>query len=237
MNVASKKRWCLVGTLFYIYYVIRNYIPFSYENVFAGVDYNGQTLFYASTLYLFGIIIFYGFGNTEKYIEGYGILELIRSVKRGLVIRKIIIDQIKNIFQIITFIIVIFLLFAFLAGKKGELVPAEKLISDIGLFYIVAFSIVLWQSIFEIVFDSRIGILLTMSIIGIHIYAGDFIAAHDGNTYLNLVFYSNLALTARTDRLSISKSWMFVVVVSICVIQMILMNLVFRKKDIFSSSE
>lgn len=235
MNYIDRKKiCCLAGALFYAYYVIKNYIPFSYRNVFAGVDYNGRVLFYAAAMYLFGIVILYSFGNTENYIKGYGILELTRSTKRRRTIRKIIISQIKNMLQIVVSVMAIFILFAFLIGKKETQLNVVEFIFEIGMFYIVSLSLTLWQSIFEIIFDSRIAILVVMSIIGIHIYAGDFIALHNGSKYLNLVFYCNLALAIRTESLGISKILMMAVMVIICIIQTILLNLVFMRKDIFS---
>ena len=235
MNYIDRKKiCCLIGTLFYVYYIIKNYIPFSYKNVFAGVDYNGHILFYAAAMYLLGIVILYSFGNTENYIKGYGILELIRSTNRKESVRKIIISQIKNTFQIVCAIMVIFIFVSLLTGKRETNININELIFEMAMFYIVSLSLTLWQSFFEIIFDSRMAILVVMGIIGVHIYAGDFISLHNGSKYLNLIFYCNLALATRTESLIISKGLMMVVMGIICIIQAKLINLVFMRKDIFS---
>lgn len=235
MNYIDRKKiCCIAGALFYVFYIIKNYMPFRYNNVFAGVDYNGHILFYAAAMYLFGIVILYSFGNTENYINGYGILELTRNTKRRSSIRKIIISQIKNMFQIVVSVMAMFIICALIIGKRETQLNIVEFIFEIGMFYIVSLSLTLWQSIFEVIFDSRIAILVVMGIIGIHIYAGDFIASYNGSKYLNLVFYCNLALATRTESLAISKELMIAVMVIICIIQAILLNLVFMRKDIFS---
>jgi hypothetical protein len=102
------------------------------------------------------------------------------------------------------------------------------------LFFLVAFSLVLWQSLFEILFDSRIAILLTMSIICFHICIGDMYMLVDKNKYVNMFFYSNLGLGLRNEELHIDNIIMLIFLISICIGQIILIEKVFKKKDIFS---
>lgn len=236
MNYLKKKKLlCLMSILFYSYYVMKNYLPFEYCNVFFGVSYNGYILFYAATLYLFGIVILYSFGDTQAYINGYGILHLLRSTKRSEIIKRIIKSQIVNLLQIIISISIFFILFALFCGKKFSTFHFSTFILYAFVFFLVSFSLVLWQSLFEIVFDSRIAILIVMSIIGVHLYVGDFLALHKGNPYLYLFVYSNLALVGRSQNLTLSKGVIIITVGIICIIQIVLLNEVFKKKDILSS--
>lgn len=236
MNYLDKKKiLCLIGTLFYVYYVLKNYLPFDYYNVFFGVRYNGYILFYAATLYLFGIVILYGFGNTQSYVNGYGILHLLRSKKRSDIIKRVVQNQMINLAQIIISMSILFIAAALFHGEKTSSFSIKEFAIYAFLFYLVSLSLVLWQALFEIMFDSRIAILIVMSIIGLHLYIGDFLYLHKGNSYLYLLVYSNLALVARSQSLTLSKGMISIIVGIICIIQVVLMNIAFKKKDILNS--
>lgn len=229
-----KKLWCIPAELFYAYVAVSRYKPFRYGSLFSGAGYGGYVLFYAVTLFLFGIVLFSGFGDTEKYMNGYGILEITRSRRRITVIRKIIWGQMTSMFFAEVRVTLFFLVIAQIFGEQEEAFLIGGWLTNIVLFGVVGFSLLLWQSFFEILWDSRIALLGTFSIICIHLCAGDIVYLNKGNELWNLLFYSNLALSARTEILSIEKIWMFLVILGVCVVQIFLLNLVYKKKDIFS---
>ena len=88
--LCEKKFWCVIGIFFYVSYVFRINEEYCYENVFAGVKFNGDVIFYAGILLLFGLVLFYLFMDTEKYINGYGVLYVTRHRKRSRVAVNII---------------------------------------------------------------------------------------------------------------------------------------------------
>ena len=204
---------CLLCSFFYVYYVIRNYNPFSYSNIFCGVKFNGHVFFYAATIYLFGIVVFCSFGNTQKYINGYGILELVRNKKRETVIGKIVKVQMLNLLKITVSILAMYIVVSYFFLGKRERFDIIGFTIDILLFYLVSLSIVLWQAFFEILFDSRIGVLITMSIICVHICVGDVIMLLKKSQYLLYFFYTNFALVARREELYIDKVVMFFIII------------------------
>lgn len=79
---------CFCAMIFYIYNVFTKNNSFNFRSLLNGVPYNGYIIFYAMVIFLFGIIIFTSFGDVEKYITGYGILEIIRAKKRSTVVKN-----------------------------------------------------------------------------------------------------------------------------------------------------
>lgn len=233
MNYIDKKKICCVAaTAFYVYFVFSSYMPFLCTSVFAGVDYNGYVLFYATTLYLFGITVFWGFGETEKYIGSYGIIEIIRCKKRSYVARKIIINQVKNEGIMLGSHLCILGLLIIVTGKEN--IEDDYMFASIMLFGIVSLSVMLWQAIFELVWDSRIAIIITLTLFIVHIYVGDMMNTYGGNKYWNLLFYSNFGMAIRSQQIDISEYIMFLWVALICVLQIFLLCIALKKKDIFS---
>lgn len=232
MYIDRKKICCIGATIFYVCFVISSYIPFLCTSIFAGVDYNGYVLFYATALFLFGITVFWGFGETEKYIGSYGIIEIIRYRKRSCVARKIIFNQFKNTVLMLGTHLSVLGIAIVLTGMDN--VSDDYMLTSIMLFGIVSFSVMMWQAIFELIWDSRIGIILTLTLFVAHIYAGDMMNMYGGNKYWNLLFYSNFGIAIRSQQIDISEYIMFIWVAFICVLQMFLLCMALKKKDIFS---
>lgn len=231
-HIDKRKICCIAATAFYVYFVCSSYIPFLCTSIFAGVDYNGYVLFYATTLYLFGITVFWGFGETEKYVGNYGIIEIVRCKKRSYVATKIIINQVKNVGIMLGGHLSVLGLLVIVTGKEN--IEDNYMLTSVLLFGIVSLSVLLWQAVFELIWDSRVAIIITLTIVITHIYGGDMLDRYDGNKYLNFLCYSNFGLAVRSQQIDISKYVMFISVAILCVVQMFLLYIALKKKDIFS---
>ena len=235
--ISNKILISLACSLFFVYYVLSNFKPFLYINIIAGVNFNGYVLYYAASLFLLGIVVLNSFGNTEKYIKGYGILELIRNKKRDSIIKKVVVTEMLNVFVITCFIIIPYIIAAYCFFNKREEINTSDYMMKVLLFYLVSLSLVLWQALFEIIFDSRGAIFITLSLICIHISAGDVVMLYKKSHKLFYLFYTNFAFAKRNEEIHIRDIHMLLAVLIICIIQIILMKMAFLKKDIFSVKE
>ena len=121
-----------MGMFLYVSYVFRINVVFKYENIFAGVKFVGDPIFYAGILFLFGLVLFYMFMDTEKYVNGYGILHVTRNRKRYMIVGKIVFNHIKGLVQIIFSLIVIY----FLEAKVLHMKETESDIRQF-IYYII----------------------------------------------------------------------------------------------------
>lgn len=231
-RIDGKKIICILGTLFYVYYILVRNPSFDYDGWMAGVHYNGNPIAYAITFYLFALFIFSGFGKTERYINGYGVLEVIRNRKRKKVIDYVLFRQAICYIEVLGIMCFLYFCGAGLLNKKAVF-EIKEFICSILLFSIVNFSLLLWQSFFEIMFDSRIAILFVMSFICLHLALGDIFARYGVNPYWNLLCYSNLALVVRRKSLGLYNGVILLTVGLLCVGQIFAVNYAYGRKDIF----
>lgn len=234
IDMTGRKICCFAAMMFYVFYVLTCYKPFEYRNLFAGVEYNGYILFYAATLFLFGIVVFYGFGDVEKYVTGYGILELTRTKKRSSVIKKTVISEVIKSVEISIVIMTIYTIGLIIIEKNPLKSDIPVIMTDMGIFALVSFSIMLWQALFEIIWDSRSAIIISLGIVMIHLFAGDMIFINEGNKYLNLLFNANSAIVFRREMLGIDIWIVIFALITSCIVQIILICFVFYKKDIYT---
>lgn len=230
--LCEKKFWCIIGIFFYISYVFRINEEYRYENVFAGVKFNGDVIFYAGILLLFGLVLFYLFMDTEKYINGYGILYVTRNRKRSRVAINIILNQIKGISQMIFFVLLIYFLCAGIFGMKAVKTDMAQFIYYVVVFYMVCLNLSLWEALFEIIFDARIAIVIEMVILMLHIFAGEMIYIYGRSRYFYLLCYTNIAMTDRIKIINLPKTVVITVLALYAVAKIFLIVAVYSKKDI-----
>lgn len=204
-----------------------------YLTPFFGATYYGDVKFYANSVFLFSIFLLYGFGETRRYISGYGILQMMRSLERKIVARNILINQFAKVVILTSVLYVSFLIECFMMGCKISNVNIGELFVKIILFIFVMYSIMLWQSLFEVIWDERIAIGAVLCFVIIQIVAGNMVYINRMNENLNLLLYVNLYATLRTDCMRISVGAMMRVLACICVLQSWLLHKAISKKDIF----
>lgn len=234
--LCEKKFWCVIGIFFYVSYVFRINEKYCYENVFAGVKFNGDVIFYAGILLLFGLVLFYLFMDTEKYINGYGVLYVTRNRKRSRVAINIILNQIKGISQMIFFVLAIYFLWTLLLKQEAVKQDITQFIYYIVVFYLVCLNLSLWESMFEIIFDARIAIVIEMMLLVIHIFAGEMIYAYEKSRYLYLLCYTNIAMTIRNEIINLPKTVVITVLVAYALTKAFLIVAVYSKKDIIQGN-
>lgn len=234
--LCEKKFWCVIGIFFYVSYVFRINEKYCYENVFAGVKFNGDVIFYAGILLLFGLVLFYLFMDTEKYINGYGVLYVTRNRKRSRVAINIILNQIKGISQMIFFVLAIYFLWTLLLKQEAVKQDITQFIYYIVVFYLVCLNLSLWEAMFEIIFDARIAIVIEMMLLVIHIFAGEMIYAYEKSRYLYLLCYTNIAMTIRNEIINLPKTVVITVLVAYALTKAFLIVAVYSKKDIIQGN-
>ena len=237
MNILSNKKfWCIMGMFLYVSYVFRINVVFKYENIFAGVKFVGDPIFYAGILFLFGLVLFYMFMDTEKYVNGYGILHVTRNIKRCMIVGKIFFNHIKGLVQIIFSLFVIYFLEAKVLHMKETESDIRQFIYYIMVFYMVCLNLALWEAIFEIIFDARIAIMIEMVILVFHIFLGDLIYTCGKSKYLYLLCYSNLAMTGRSNKIALSKIVVLGVLTIYILVKIFLLFMIYNKKDIIQGN-
>lgn len=227
----------LTACVMYVLMVITNYDITCLQDVFQGVEFDGRPVYYAITLMLFAIPLFYGFGETDKYVTGYGILEITRTGKKDIVIRNIIVKQLLRTVEVAAAEIIIYMAAVHIAlDGKGSMCNGSSLMA-VMLLVLVSFSLMMWQSIFEIIWDGRIAAVAVLAVVLVHMYVGDTINYYGYNKYLHIIGYGGFAITARSEKIGINPYIMIGIMIVICVVQIIILRSVFKKKDIFSTKQ
>lgn len=230
--VCEKKFWCVVGIFFYISYVFRINEEYRYENVFSGVRFNGNVIFYAGILLLFGLILFYVFTDTERYVNAYGVLYVIRNRKRSRVALSIILNQIKGIAQMIFFVLLIYFLYAGILKMKVVRTDIIQFVHYVIIFYLVCLNLSMLEALFEIVFDSKIAIVMEMMLLTLHIFAGEMIYAYQKSRYFYLLCYTNIAMVVRSRVINLPYVTIISALIVYILIKSFLIVIVYCKKDI-----
>lgn len=203
---------------------------------FWGASYYGDAKFYANSILLFGIYVLYSFGETKRYISGYGILLIVRTLNKKIVARHIFMKQLKNLLILTMVFYGSFLIETYMMGYKILNVKWEQMAVDILLFCMVMYSLLLWQSIIEIIADERIAIGMVLSFVILNFFVGNMVFTYKLAEELNLIFYVNLYATLRTDNMELDESVMVFVLLLICILQMILLRHLIKKKDLYQLS-
>ena len=121
-------------------------------------------------------------------------------------------------------LIVLYFIAIIMQDKIVKSSDVKLFVIDVCIFIIVSYSLMLWQALFEIIWDSRIAIIVNLAIPVFHLYIGDIIFTYNGNQYLNLLFYTNLSLSLRRELLDITTPIIFFVLFEICFVQIILIH-------------
>ena len=232
-KIEGKKLICIMMMIFDINFVITKYVPYSLYDVFAGVEYNGYILFYASTIMYFAVFFFWEFGNTEKYVKGYGVLELCRHMKRTKIVNKIILRITRNVLLLLLLGIFIFETQSYIINGKCLREYDIKLIKYILIVVMVIVSLEIWQSIFEIIAGSKIAILMILGIVTAHLGLGD-VMKNRGIKDINQIFsYSNLAVYKRYCFNTLNYKYLLVFMLVVILLQTIMLNVLFKRKNIY----
>lgn len=234
----KKKIICVAAGFIYAVYVTNLFkgleVPMSITSILSGVSFSGYEMYYVYALFLFAIIVFYGVSDTEGYITGYGILHVTRRRKRSIVIRNIVIKRIIN-----TIIVMGIIVFTYIITLKINEISYDNRIKKedivaVCIFMLITLSLMLWQSLFEIIWDGRIAVLLTIGLAFMHLWMGDMIKLYKINENWFMLFYTNMGLTLRAEEIELPVLYRFLSLAAMCTLQIVLVSIAFKKKDIFS---
>lgn len=234
----KKKIICIAAGFIYAVYIISLFNgreePMNITSILSGVNFSGYGMYYVYALFLIGIIVLYGISDTEGYIMGYGILHITRRRKRSMVVRNIIIKRIINTIIVMGIIMFTYIIALKIKGVSFDGRIKKEDIPAVCIFMLITLSLMLWQSLFEIIWDGRIALLLTVGLAFVHLWVGDMIKLYKMNENWFMVFYTNMGLTLRAEEIKLSVAYRIISLIVICALQMLLLNAVFKRKDIFS---
>lgn len=209
-------------------------LPINITSVMFGVDFSGYILFYAQTLFLFAIPVLYVLSDTEKYVTGYGILQMTRKQKRSIIVRNIILKRIMDTIMVTILIIGTFIITLKIKKVSYDSSIGKQELIKIGIFALIILNIVLWQSLFEIIWDGRIAVILVLGIVIIHLWMGDMIYDNEINSKWYMLFNVNYGVMLREEQISIELKYKLYGLIGTVFIQWGLIYTAFKRKDIFS---
>ena len=234
----KKKIVCIAAGFIYAVYIMNLFkgleVPMNITSILSGVSFSGYEMYYVYALFLFAIIVFYGVSDTEGYITGYGILHVTRRRKRSIVVRNIVIKCIINTIIVMGIIVLTYIITLKIKEVSYDSRIKKEDIVTICIFMIIMLSLMLWQSLFEIIWDGRIAVLLTIGLTFVHLWMGDMIKLYEINENWFMVFYTNMGLTLRAEEIELSAVHCILSLLAMCTLQIVLVNIAFKKKDIFS---
>lgn len=120
-----------------------------------------------------------------------------------------------------------------LNGKNIK-ISLPDMAKEIVLFMLVCISLLLWQSIFELIFDARFAIGMILLFVLFNLYLGDVIFIGELDEKWQLIAYVNLGMMARSSTLQINDIIAYLEVMMICVLQILGLRKALHKKDILS---
>lgn len=228
----SKKLPFVLVVFLYIVFLITRFQTgnSSLIDLYFGPTYYDPALSTANTLLFYSILIFYSFSVTEDYIKSYGIYIVTRTKKRNsllsILLRKLTIRVLEFtlcgqfFFGLINLII------------NNSILNFDNYLESTILFILVCINLSLLQLLMEILFDSKLSLMITLSYFLISIYASKIIYINKYNSFFNIVFYPNFSLVSRRPYIELLFFTKFTFLILFTVIHIFLIYKAFKKKDL-----
>lgn len=213
-----------------VYLAISNYEEIvSFSNVFLGIGYRIDFLRYAITLCIVGVLLFSGFGESRRFVLGYGICHLIRTKKRHEISLKVMKLQLIRVVKL-SFIMICTHTAVVLCFK--QLAFSFEDLGYILLFMLMAYSLLLWQSILELKLDERKSIIIVLCMFIAMIFLEGERMFYGMNERWVLLLYINMGLKGRMNQMTFGFPLAIGFILMIILLQGILMIRCMKKKDI-----
>ena len=196
---------------------------------FYGLNYANNIIFTMKTVFVTGIIVFSGYGQSSGYVKGYGVCQLIRTKKRVYVAKNVMFLQFMRAVEMSAVILIVHIIVS--------MITKEMKFSVMDIFYTVMFvlvmySILLWQSILELKIDERRSTIAVMCAFIVMLYLdGERAFYHISDKGL-LALYVNMGFKGRMQEASLEKPLAAAVVMLIIAVQCVTLSLIMKKKDI-----
>lgn len=196
---------------------------------FFGLSYGNSIIFTMKTVFLAGIIVFSGYGQSSSYVKGYGVCQLTRTKKRGYVAGNVMLRQLIRAVKMSAVILIVHIIVSLLTKKmKFSVVD----IFYTGMFVLVMYSILLWQSILELKIDERRSIIVVLCAFVFMLYLEEERAFYGISDKYMLALYVNMGFKGRMQEVSLEKPLAAAIVMLIIAIQCVILSVIMKKKDI-----
>lgn len=196
---------------------------------FFGLGYADNIFFIMEAIFVVGIIVFSGYGQSSSYVKGYGVCELIRTKKRGYVAENVMLRQVIRAVKMSGVILAVHITVSLFA-KKIKFSAMD--IFYMGMFVLVIYSILLWQSILELKIDERRSTIVVLCAFVFMLYLDGERAFNDISDKFILALYVNMGFKGRMQEISLEKPLAAAVVILIIAVQCVILSAIMKKKDI-----
>lgn len=196
---------------------------------FFGLNYVDNIIFTMKTIFVAGIIVFSGYGQSSRYVKGYGVCQLTRTKKREYVAGNVMFRQLIRAVKMSLVILIVHIVVSLLTKEmKFSVID----IFFTGMFVFVMFSILLWQSILELKIDERRSTIAVMCAFVFMIYLDGERAFYGISDKCMLALYINMGFKGRMQEVELDKLFAVATVMLIIAIQCITLSVIMKKKDI-----
>lgn len=206
------------------------------ELMFNGVPANNNIQLLSANFIYFAALVFYLFGQSNKFLNGYGKYVLLRSKKRNILLNKLIV---KSFFTVFTFEIIRIALFILLLFFKNEPIFNFEILDLVKQFLIsllVMFSLIELQIFIEIKYSASSSLILVFSYYIISCMIGGY-CIERGFLYPLLILLPNYSMSYRNtimfNEININYSTMYAIVIAIIILIYSLSKKHMKTKDIF----
>ncbi|MFG6325612.1 MAG: DUF2705 family protein [Lachnospiraceae bacterium] len=206
--------------------------PWSVADVsdgFFGLGYGDNIFFIMKTVFVSGIIIFSGYGQSSRYVKGYGVCQLTRTKKRGYVAGNVMLRQLIRAVKMSAVILTVHIIVSLLV-KKVKFSAMD--IFYTGMFVLVMYSILLWQSILELKMDERRSTIIVLCVFVFMLYLDGERAFNGISSKCMLALYVNMGFKGRMQEAVLEKPLAAAVVIAVIAVQCVILSAIMKKKDI-----
>ncbi|MCO7128260.1 hypothetical protein NIE88_21255 [Sporolactobacillus shoreicorticis] len=162
----------------------------SITTLYGGIPVGGNLYFFLLNYFLFAIFSFFIFESTQKYINGYGIFQLVRHQSRKKIFQLLFSELIKYILIIESLKIFCYLLLNFIQRKQLPMYHLDVLVLFFGtIFCMIVFLLI--QMLLEAKYSSKISLLYTQVIYILILFGSDICLKYFPNSVINYLFLNN----------------------------------------------
>lgn len=195
-----------------------------------GMGYEAASMEYIKMIFFYCMPVFLCFGETEKYIGNYAIMQLTRINDRSKIVKNIIVAQFTDITKLFGFI---FACFAVL-NWKTVLFDGVRFVDFYQYIVVILvwYSVVLLQALLEVMYNSRVAMAASMGFVFACFYLGDIFYLQGMGKVTSYIFYIQLGSYAKRCEAGTNNILVIVVLIAICLVLMGLVKNMFKRKDI-----
>lgn len=229
--MSIKKTCTLLMSVFYCILINSLYHISDLSVLYRGINPENNIMLLLAHFLSFATITFYVFGETEKYINGYGKYVLVRRKKRTSILNKI---YAKSLLAVITFEIMKILIYIIISGMDKTNLSSFAIMLILSI--LTNLLLISFQILIEILFNSKISLTVAMAYFIISCTVGGVIIKE--NLYAPLlILIPNYSMSYRTEyfisELKLNYLSMIVILIIVIIGFVLTGKMILKRKDIF----